>query len=244
MCKISIITVTYNSADLLRNTITSVFEQTYEDYEYIIIDGGSTDETKSIVTPFLYQISKFISEPDKGIYNAMNKGIALAKGDYCMFLNAGDVLYDCDTLSQIVNSFSQKNVDIYIGDAIYYKEGEIGEYFAPQLEKMPFRFCHQAMLFRTELLKNNMYNEEYRLSGDSELLYRLIEKGVNLESLHFPLVRELVGEGATERNLMTSTRELYSIPYVKRNMPAYRIAFNKTKITMYCLLKRLSLIRR
>ena len=96
--KFSIITVTYNAGALIEDTIQSVITQTYKNIEYIIVDGASTDKTMSIVTRYREHIHTVVSEPDHGLYDAMNKGIRLATGDYVCFLNAGDELHEDDTL--------------------------------------------------------------------------------------------------------------------------------------------------
>lgn len=98
--KFSIITVTYNAAKVLEDTIQSIVTQTYKNLEYIIVDGGSTDETLDIIHKYQEHITTVISEPDQGLYDAMNKGIKLATGDYLCFLNAGDSLHEDDTLLQ------------------------------------------------------------------------------------------------------------------------------------------------
>ena len=104
--KFSIITVTYNAAKVLEDTIQSIVTQTYKKLEYIIVDGGSTDETLDIIHKYQEHITTVISEPDQGLYDAMNKGIKLATGDYLCFLNAGDGLHEDDTLLQMVHSIN------------------------------------------------------------------------------------------------------------------------------------------
>ena len=103
MIKFTLITVTYNAGKVLEDTIQSVIFQTYRNVEYIIVDGGSKDNTLEIAAKYRDRISKVISEPDKGLYDAMNKGIRLATGDYVCFLNAGDKLHGADTLAKIVD---------------------------------------------------------------------------------------------------------------------------------------------
>ena len=244
MLKFSIITVTYNAGNLLRGTIESVLCQIYSDYEYIIIDGGSSDNTQEIVRHYNADKIIFLSEPDNGIYDAMNKGIKLAKGDYCMFLNAGDELFDNNVLRKAVHLMDEKEYYIFFGEATYVYRDSITKCLRPNLSMLPFTFCHQAMFFNTVMLKNNMYDVSYRFSGDSELVYRLYEKGWKMVILDLMMIRELGGEGATERNLMKSTMELYSIPYLKNNLSPIRINFNKIKIRIYCLLRDTKLIRK
>lgn len=105
--KFSIITVTYNAEKVLEDTIQSIVTQSYKNVEYIIVDGGSTDGTLAIVNKYREHIHTVVSEPDKGLYDAMNKGIKLATGDYLCFLNAGDGLHEDDTLLQIAHSLTR-----------------------------------------------------------------------------------------------------------------------------------------
>ena len=115
--KFSIITVTYNAEKVLEDTIQSVISQTYHHIEYIIVDGASKDGTLSIINRYRSRIHTVVSEPDKGLYDAMNKGIALASGDYLCFLNAGDCFHDDDTLQQMVHEGKQaeiKNDTLYV----------------------------------------------------------------------------------------------------------------------------------
>ena len=109
----SIITINYNNKDGLFRTIESVIAQSFNDYEYIVIDGGSTDGSLEVIKEHIPQITYWISEPDNGIYNAMNKGVNVANGDYCLFLNSGDCLYDNDVLQRFNLYNSDK--DIIIG---------------------------------------------------------------------------------------------------------------------------------
>lgn len=108
--KFSIITVTYNAEAVLEDTIQSVISQTYHHVEYIIVDGASKDGTLSIIDRYKDRITRIVSEPDKGLYDAMNKGIRLATGDYLCFLNAGDSFHEDDTLQQMVHSISSSEL--------------------------------------------------------------------------------------------------------------------------------------
>ncbi|MEN9918351.1 MAG: hypothetical protein RL662_787, partial [Bacteroidota bacterium] len=103
MTKISVITISYNNAEGLLRTMESVVKQDFDDYEYIVIDGGSSDDSKNCIMSYSDKISYWISEPDKGVYHAMNKGIAVAKGEYLHFLNSGDTYAGSDVLSKIFN---------------------------------------------------------------------------------------------------------------------------------------------
>ena len=114
--KYSIITVNYNNKEGLRRTIESVIHQTFHDYEFIIIDGGSTDGSMDVLKEYDAQINYWVSEPDSGIYNAMNKGIAKAKGEYLNFMNSGDCFYTADVLEKV--SLYNSNADFIVGTII------------------------------------------------------------------------------------------------------------------------------
>lgn len=230
--------MTFNAVGCIGRTLDSLISLNKDDFELIVIDGQSSDETVRVVKGYNL-CDKILVEKDHGIYDAMNKGIKMAEGDYCMFLNAGDAIYNYDVLQKSYEIINDKKADVYFGDAVYVKDGLKETYFSPQLVRLPFRFCHQAMFFKTSLLKEFLYNDSYRFSGDSELVYRLFEAKKSIERLNFPIVKELAGEGTTERHLLESTRELYSIPYLKNNLSSNRIRYNKAKIALYCFLTKL-----
>ena len=144
--KISIVTVCYNAEKDIEKTIHSVINQTYDNIEYIVIDGGSNDGTLSMINKYASKIDKIISEPDKGIYDAMNKGITLAKGDWINFMNAGDSYVDADVL-KLVSDNINNNCDIIYG--VKNIEEEFAYYYvkAKPIEmlntEMPF--CHQTV---------------------------------------------------------------------------------------------------
>ena len=173
--KFSIITVTYNAADTIEDTIQSVISQTYHHVEYIIIDGASKDNTLNIVDRYREHITCLVSEPDKGLYDAMNKGMQLATGDYLCFLNAGDSFHEDDTLQLMVHSLrnTEKLPDVLYGETeLVDSEGHfvrMRRLSAPEtLNWKSFRqgmlVCHQAFFARRELTEP--YDLHYRFSAD------------------------------------------------------------------------------
>ncbi|MBR1770281.1 MAG: glycosyltransferase [Bacteroidales bacterium] len=179
---ISIITVCYNAKDLMEATINSVRKQTYDNYEYIVIDGDSTDGTKELIMQNRDAIDKFVSQKDDGIYDAMNKGLDLAEGDYVWFINAGDRIPHSNTLEKIMTS-SYLRQDIYYGKTkIINKDGEvIGDRRLKEpdvLNKNSFLWgmlvCHQAAIVKKSLVKH--YDTKYRISADYDWLLSAIEK--------------------------------------------------------------------
>lgn len=237
---ISIIIVTYNAGLKVFKTLNSVYEQLYTNFEVIIIDGGSNDDTLTYIFPFKSKLSCFVSEPDRGIYDAMNKGIEKANGEFCIFLNAGDMFFSKDSLF-LVHKILQNNVGIglFVGNAVYEYEGHGLYEFHPQFRFLPYSFCHQSMFFRTNIIKYYCYDISYKLSGDSELLYRLVENNIEIMFFDIILVREEAGDGATIRNLYLSAKELYSIPYITNRIGKGKIQLRLLKIKILASLYRL-----
>ena len=168
--KYSIITVNYNNKDGLRKTIESVIHQSFRDFEYIIIDGGSTDGSADVLKEYDAQIDYWVSEPDKGIYNAMNKGIAQAKGEYLNFMNSGDCFYSNDVLEKVFEH--QLSQDIIVGRDYHYNT-ETGQGFAtilPQRISMLTFYVqtlpHQSTFFRKKLFDNCPYDENLQIVAD------------------------------------------------------------------------------
>lgn len=168
--KYSIITVNYNNKDGLRKTIESVIHQSFRDFEYIIIDGGSTDGSADVLKEYDAQIDYWVSEPDKGVYNAMNKGIAQAKGEYLNFMNSGDCFYAPDILEKVA-SYNYET-DFIVGRDYHFNEeiqkGHVS--ILPSRTTMIHFFVatldHQSSFIRRELFDNSPYDEGYRLVSD------------------------------------------------------------------------------
>lgn len=179
--KISVVTVSYNAVATIEETILSVVDQTCDNIEYIVIDGGSTDGTVDIIKRYAEggseygkhnnSISYWVSEPDKGIYDAMNKGIAAATGDYINFMNAGDCFFNNDIIAKSL-SVIKKNNEVYYGDVLEIKKGKIigryGGYFSTYKFAIE-NTCHQSMFLPVNILKKRPYRIEYRILADYEM---------------------------------------------------------------------------
>lgn len=168
--KYSIITVNYNNKDGLKKTIESVIAQTFRDFEFIVIDGGSTDGSADVLKEYNDQITYWVSEPDKGIYNAMNKGIAKARGEYLNFMNSGDCFYTPDVLEKVSNY--NYETDFIVGRDYHYNE-KIQKGHAsiqpPRTTMIHFYVAtldHQSSFIKRELFKNSPYDESRRLVSD------------------------------------------------------------------------------
>lgn len=167
--KLSIITVTYNNSQGLERTIKSIEKQTCKDFEYIIVDGSSNDNSLEIIKKYEKCISKWISEPDNGIYNAMNKGVKIANGDYCLFMNSGDELYSENTVENIYScDFTE---DFVQGITYQVRNGIETMYNPPKDITLAFYFYgnnnyHQSSLIKREMLLRHPYDEKLRIASD------------------------------------------------------------------------------
>lgn len=174
MGKISVITINYNEKEGLRKTIQSVVGQTYADIEYIVIDGGSTDGSKELIETHQDKIHYWISEPDSGIYNAMNKGIRAATGDYLLFMNSGDCFLEPDTVSK-AEKLMVDDYGIYYGDLIYFnkRKKKYEDWVFPNKLSLGFfienSLPHQGSFIKRSLFESiSMYNENLKIASDWE----------------------------------------------------------------------------
>lgn len=210
--KISIVTATFNSGRTIRDTLESVLHQTYKDYEYIIVDGCSKDGTLDVVKQYMPQFEgrmRYVSEPDKGIYDAMNKGFKLAKGDILMLINSDDLFARNDALELAVKAFEEHpEVDGVYADLYYVSQNNINNVVRVWKtgEQKPMRRgwlpAHPTFYVKRECYeKYGYFNLNYPLAADFELMLRFVEKHhVKLYYLQEHLVRMRLG-GATSKSL-------------------------------------------
>ena len=204
--KISIITVCFNSADTLAETLRSVREQTYQNIEHIIIDGGSTDQTLDVLAREGPHVAKIVSEPDRGIYDAMNKGLAVATGDIVGFLNSDDVLSHATVVSRIAGALTDPAIDACYGDLVYVAQHDLNKLvrywkssdYRPGLFERGWVPAHPTFYARRTLYQRyGGFDLQFRLAADFEMLLRLFEAH-NIVSVYIPevLVKMRLG-GAT-----------------------------------------------
>ena len=175
--KVSIITATFNSEKYLEQCLHSVSSQTYHDIEHIIIDGVSTDTTEEIINRNLESISKYVSEPDLGLYDAINKGIKLASGQLIGILNSDDFFTDQDVIKQVVYEFENNDVQTVYADVdfIDQKSSKIvrfysSKFFKPWMFQFGFQPAHPTFYtYRKNFLKYGLYRTDMKISGDFEL---------------------------------------------------------------------------
>ncbi|MCX8533710.1 glycosyltransferase family 2 protein [Chryseobacterium luquanense] len=176
--KLSIITINYNNAKGLEKTFESVIGQNSKDFEYIVVDGSSTDESRRIIERNENNINAWISEPDSGVYNAMNKGIEMASGDYLLFLNSGDKLANPDVITKILPLLS--NTDIIYGNLIYSLNEVPQTLFSPSKNIDLTYFLHSFLPHPSSFIKKTLfqeigfYNEKFKIISDWEFFLRAI----------------------------------------------------------------------
>ncbi|SDB64983.1 Glycosyltransferase involved in cell wall bisynthesis [Flavobacteriaceae bacterium MAR_2010_188] len=173
--KVSVITVTYNAKNTINDTIHSVLSQTYCNLEYIIIDGQSHDGTLDIIRGYGDAIDSLTSEPDHGIYDAMNKGIIKSSGDYILFLGADDVLYDSETINTVSENLVNQN-DLVYGNVIKVPQNIV--YDGPfNLFKLIYKnICHQAIFYHKRIFDTNgLYRLEYKVNADWDFNLRCFQ---------------------------------------------------------------------
>lgn len=208
--RLTIITVVKNSPGLLLNTINSVKEQSFDNFEYIVIDGASDDETISVIKNNSDVVSKWISEEDFGIYFAMNKGIALASGEWITFLNAGDVYHDKDTLKKIYMDFYEEGSDVIYGASSLTYPTKFLTLDAKKLTYINLIIwqtrvvCHQALFVSRKIAKN--YDTTYKLKAELNWYFDLVESARNIKKLDFIIVNYDLG-GISETNFKDEIRE-------------------------------------
>ena len=216
------ITVCWNSEETIEDTIQSVISQTYSDIEYIVVDGNSTDSTLDILKKYRQHIDRIISEPDKGIYDAMNKGIRLATGDIVSVLNSDDLYADNLVIDKIVRAISEKNVDSSYSDAIYVERNDLNKIirywkskpFSKKLFRMGWMPQHATFFARRFLYeKHGAFRTDMPIAADYELMLRFLYKH-QISSTYIPeiLVKIRIGgkSAPSPGMLIRNMRENYN----------------------------------
>ena len=191
---VTIITVCRNHAQELERTIRSVESQTWQEREYLVIDGASTDDTLDVIKAHEASITRWVSEPDQGIYDAMNKGVRMAQGEWVIFMNAGDTFASDDTLQRVF--VSPQDADVIYGDVI---KGElVKKAEAPRNAHRMF-YCHQSAFVRTRCLREFPFDIRHRMSADFKQVKQLYLSGKTFLQLDFP-VANFDTQGVSNKN--------------------------------------------
>jgi glycosyltransferase involved in cell wall biosynthesis len=213
--KLSVITIVYNNVKDIERTMLSVLGQSYPNIEYIVIDGASTDGTLNVINSYRSRIAKLISEPDQGIYDAMNKGLNQATGDYVLFMNSGDEIYDQDTVAQVFPTAA--NADIYYGETEMYNESweSLGRrrHAAPatfnwKSFKYGMNVSHQAIYVKRSLAEP--YDLRYKYSADIDWIIKIAKKSTKIVNCQRYVAKYLVG-GISKKKHLESLKERFRI---------------------------------
>jgi len=202
---ITVITVVFNGDAYLEKTILSVINQTYDNVEYIIIDGGSTDGTLDIIRKYEEKIDYWVSEKDKGIYDAMNKGLKLPAGSYTVFMNAGDIFPSEKTLYKVANQITQNNYPGFVyGDVIEITmngKAYLRKSRSLDAVKIGMFTCHQSMYYKNQILKENniLYNLDYKIFADYNFTCRFLDSSKDSLYINEPLSKFELGGLSTLR---------------------------------------------
>lgn len=179
---VTVITVCYNAREMLLRTMNSVWAQTYKHVEYVIVDGASTDGTLELLEEYGGQIDHWVSESDKGIYDAMNKGVSMAKGKWVIFMNAGDCFADNHVLENVFSV--PRQADVIYGDVV--KGGVVKKASSPRNAHRMF-FCHQSVFVKIESLKAFPFDISHKMSADFKQMKQLWLAGKQFLQLDFPI---------------------------------------------------------
>lgn len=248
MMKISIITVCYNSATTIEKTILSVANQTYKNIEYIIIDGNSKDNTLAIIENHENTISNWISEPDKGLYDAMNKGIDLATGDLIGILNSDDTFNSNTVIEEIANFHTQNSIEASVGNIIQHKKNRnvvriySSRFWKPEKLKIGFMPPHPSIFLKKELFsKFGHYDLSFRIGADYELITRFfLKNNITWEYSGITTTAMLVGglssSGSSSYKLITKE--------IQKALTMNGIMFTPFKIKMRFLWKLIGFLKK
>ncbi|MHC8947792.1 glycosyltransferase family 2 protein [Sphingobacterium hungaricum] len=206
--KITIITVTYNCVSIIEETILSIIGQDYSNFEWIVVDGSSTDGTLEILNNYNAHISKLVSEPDNGIYDAMNKGIVLAKGDFIHFMNAGDKFISDQSISNVFMDETYKAYDVIFGDALakFDTFDKVFKGTYPTKEHI-MNFNHQAVFVKSSLMKEYKFDLKYRICADRNFFTTIyLKENVSFHYIPFQIA-EIQAIGFSSSNSFKSRKE-------------------------------------
>lgn len=218
--KISIITSVYNNRDTISDAIESVLSQSYPNIEYIVIDGASRDGTVDIIRAYEDRITTFVSEPDRGIYDGLNKGVERATGDVIAFLHSDDLYNDPEAVSRVAEAFSTTGADAVYGDLVYTPKSDTSKVlrywksrdFHPKLLKQGWMPAHPTFFVRRELYERfGSFDTSFRIAADYDFMLRVLSKGIKTHYIPNVLYKMRVGGESNKsiKNILKKMREDY-----------------------------------
>lgn len=206
---VTVITICYNARLTIEKTLESVVKQDYMFFEYIVVDGGSSDGTIDIIKKYSKKISHWISEPDRGIYDAMNKGIKLSKGQWIIFMNAGDSFYNSCVLSHLFSGVSWDDVDAIYGNVnMIYEDWNFVQYPAKiDILKNRMPFSHQAVFVRSILHKENPFSLDFKIASDYNFFYMMYRKKYRFSYVNVVISNYDAIGGISAQNCLLAKKE-------------------------------------
>lgn len=249
--KISIITVVWNNKDTIEDAINSVLNQTYENIEYIIIDGASNDGTVEIIKGYLDKITKFVSEKDKGIYDAMNKGVDLATGDVIAFLHSDDIYSGDNIVELVVKEFERGNLDGVYGDLVYTPKSNTQKVlrywkskdFDSSLLKKGWMPAHPTLFLKRDIYKKyGKFDLDFKIAADYDFMLRILSDDIKVKYLPKVLYKMRIGGESNKslKNILLKSKE--DLKALKKNKVGGIITLlmkNLSKVTQFTKMFRI-----
>lgn len=241
MAKISIITVTFNCQGSIESTINSILMQDFSNFELIIIDGASTDGTLNVINKYKSRIKCIVSEPDNGIFDAMNKGIERATGDFILFMNSGDTFVNNHVLSLI--NFNKEYGVIYGNMVINVRNKKLEckpePFFKSKDYIKTMGICHQCIFVRTDLAKHYKFSQEFKIAADFNMIFQIWKKGYKFKYVDVPIANYDT-TGFSAQNYPKQLKEICRIWGIENKFATKLVLLYLTsKATLKCKIKKI-----
>lgn len=241
MAKISIITVTFNCQGSIESTINSILMQDFSNFELIIIDGASTDGTLNVINKYKSRIKCIVSEPDNGIFDAMNKGIERATGDFVLFMNSGDTFVNNHVLSLI--DFDKEYGVIYGNMVINFRNKKLEckpePFFKSKDYIKTMGICHQCIFVRTDLAKHYKFSQEFKIAADFNMIFQIWKKGYKFRYVDVPIANYDT-TGFSAQNYPKQLKEICRIWGIENKFATKFVLLYLTSMaTLKCKIKKI-----
>lgn len=241
MAKISIITVTFNCQGTIESTINSILMQDFSNFELIIIDGASTDGTLNVINKYKSRIKCIVSEPDNGIFDAMNKGIERATGDFVLFMNSGDTFVNNHVLSLI--NFNKEYGVIYGNMVINFRNKKLEckpePFFKSKDYIKTMGICHQCIFVRTDLAKHYKFSQEFKIAADFNMIFQIWKKGYKFRYVDVPIANYDT-TGFSAQNYPKQLKEICRIWGIENKFATkFVLLYLTSKATLKCKIKKI-----
>lgn len=242
--KLSIVTVCFNAEKTIKRTIKSILEQTYTGFEWVVVDGKSTDRTNGIIKKYIPEFERkgikvnYCSEPDRGIYDAMNKGALMAIGDYLTYMNADDLYYNNDSIEQVIATLENSSADVIYGDTCFIKNDTQYIEKAKQIKTITYHlpFCPQAAFVKAELQRQLRFDTQFQISADYDFFLRAYLQGKEFQKID-QVVAYFTFGGTSNENLIKTYKEDVAVK-VKNGLEKKNSLVRKFKMMVFEMKQR------